>query len=84
MAKLYKRKDNVYVLDVRGYTCPYPVVFTRKALSKVPPGTILEVIIDNPPSCETVPDAARKEGHEVVSVNEEEPGVWVVRIKVRR
>jgi len=81
MVRFFRKSDKVYVLDVRGYTCPYPVIFTKKALSKVEPGSTLEVIIDNPPSCETVPDAARSEGHHVLGVEQAASGVWVIKIR---
>ncbi len=83
MAKFYRKGERTYVLDVRGYTCPYPVIFTRKALARVEPGSTLEVVIDNPPSCETVPDAARSEGHEVLGVEQVGQGTWVIRIRKR-
>ena len=83
MVKFYRRDDGTYVLDVRGYTCPYPVIFTRKALSRIEPGGLLEVVIDNPPSCETVPDAAKSEGHEVLGVEPKGQGVWVIRVRKR-
>lgn len=82
MAKLYRREDGTLVLDVRGYVCPYPVIYTRKALAKLPQGGLLEVLTDNPPSCENVPRAVRDEGHEVLGVEDLEPGVW--RILVRK
>ncbi len=82
MAKLYRKEDGTLVLDVRGYVCPYPVIYTRKALAKLPPGGLLEVLTDNPPSCENVPRAVRDEGHEVLGVEDLEPGVW--RILVRK
>jgi tRNA 2-thiouridine synthesizing protein A len=69
-------------LDLRGYVCPYPQLATLKELRNSPPGTIIEVITDNPPSCENVPSVARREGHEVLSVEELERGVW--RIVIRR
>jgi tRNA 2-thiouridine synthesizing protein A len=69
-------------LDLRGYVCPYPQLATLKELRNSPPGTIIEVITDNPPSCENVPSVARREGHEVLSVEEVERGVW--RIVIRR
>lgn len=83
MAKLSKRPDGGLILDVRGYVCPYPVIYTRKALAMLPPGKILEVITDNPPSCESVPEAARKDGHEVLSVDKVEEGVWRILIVKR-
>jgi tRNA 2-thiouridine synthesizing protein A len=69
-------------LDLRGYVCPYPQLATLKELRNSPPGTIIEVITDNPPSCENVPSVARREGHEVLRVEEVERGVW--RIVIRR
>jgi tRNA 2-thiouridine synthesizing protein A len=69
-------------LDLRGYVCPYPQLATLKELRNSPPGTIIEVITDNPPSCENVPSVARREGHEVVALEEVEKGVW--RIVIRR
>jgi tRNA 2-thiouridine synthesizing protein A len=69
-------------LDLRGYVCPYPQLATLKELRNSPPGTVIEVITDNPPSCENVPSVARREGHEVLGVEEVERGVW--RIVIRR
>jgi len=69
-------------LDLRGYVCPYPQLATLKELRNSPPGTIIEVITDNPPSCENVPSVARREGHEVVALEEVGKGVW--RIVIRR
>jgi Predicted redox protein, regulator of disulfide bond formation len=69
-------------LDLRGYVCPYPQLATLKELRNSPPGAIIEVITDNPPSCENVPSVARREGHEVLAVEEVERGVW--RIVIRR
>jgi len=70
-------------LDLRGYVCPYPQLATLKELRNSPPGTIIEVITDNPPSCENVPSVARREGHEVLSVEEVERGVWKIVIRRR-
>lgn len=83
MARLIRRPDGSLVLDVRGYVCPYPVIYTRKALARLPSGKLLEVITDNPPSCENVPKAAKEDGHEVVSVERVEEGVWRIVIKKR-
>lgn len=82
MAKLYRREDGTLVLDVRGYVCPYPVIYTRKALARLSPGELLEVLTDNPPSCDNVPRTVKDEGHEVLKVEDVEPGVW--RILVRK
>lgn len=81
MARFYRKGEGVYVLDVTGYTCPYPVIFTKKALARIGEGEVLEVIIDNPPSCETVPSAARESGYEVEGPVSIGPGLWKITIK---
>ncbi len=81
--RFYVREDGVTVLDVRGYVCPYPVIYTRKALQKLREGQTLEVITDNPPSCENVPNAAKEDGHEVLGVEPVSTGVWRIRIRKR-
>ncbi len=84
MVRFVKRSENLYLLDVTGYTCPYPVIYMRKAISKLKPGDVLEVVTDNPPSCENVPRAARDDGHEVLGVERVGDGVWKIVIKKRR
>ena len=43
------------VVDVLGDSCPRPQLMTKKALSKAAPGTIIEVMVDNPTSMEAIP-----------------------------
>ncbi|HID60995.1 MAG TPA: hypothetical protein EYP46_03955 [Hadesarchaea archaeon] len=45
-------------MDVCGYTCPYPEIFARRSLDAISSGDVLELILDNAPSCETIPAAA--------------------------
>ncbi|WP_460173360.1 sulfurtransferase TusA family protein [Vulcanisaeta sp. JCM 14467] len=73
--------DNKYLLDARGYACPYPQVFTLKVIKELKSGSIMEVLVDNPASCDNVPAAVRKLGHEVLEVRQE-GGYW--RIVVRK
>ncbi len=83
MVKFVKVDEGKYILDVRGYTCPYPVIYTKKALAKLNKGEILEVLTDNPPSCENVPRAAKEEGQDILSVENVERGVWKITIVKR-
>uniref|UniRef100_A0A7J3ZJP7 DUF2249 domain-containing protein n=1 Tax=Fervidicoccus fontis TaxID=683846 RepID=A0A7J3ZJP7_9CREN len=83
MVRFAKVDERKYLLDVRGYTCPYPVIYTKKALARLNPGEILEVLTDNPPSCESVPRAAKEEGQDVLSVESVERGVWRITIAKR-
>lgn len=82
MVEVVKKGEGVYELDLRGYTCPYPVMFTRKYFSMVKSGEELHVIIDNAPSCETVPSVVEELGGVVVSIDYVGNGVF--RIVARR
>ena len=83
MAKFVKVEEKRYILDVRGYTCPYPVIYTRKALTRLSTGEVLEVLTDNPPSCENVPRAVKEDGHDVLYVENIDRGVWRITIVKR-
>ena len=36
-----KKEDGVYSLDVTGYVCPHPQIYTKKALEKIHGGDVL-------------------------------------------
>jgi tRNA 2-thiouridine synthesizing protein A len=79
--KLQEVKEGKYLLDVRGLVCPYPVLLTKKALEVLKVGETLEVVIDNPPSCHTIPESVQRAGYEVVRIDEVEQAVWKIEIK---
>lgn len=68
-------------LDVRGETCPVPLVEVRKALRTAAPGDVLEVIGTHPSSKKEIPLAVKALGLELLGV-EEEGDTW--KIKIRR
>ncbi|WP_455392544.1 sulfurtransferase TusA family protein [[Eubacterium] cellulosolvens] len=68
------------VLDVKGLTCPAPLVETRKKLKHMEVGQTLEVIGDHGPSKKEVPEMIAEVGHEIVSVTDE-GGVWHILIR---
>jgi TusA-related sulfurtransferase len=67
-------------LDVKGLTCPAPLVETKKKLKRMEIGKTLEVIGDHGPSKREVPEMMEEQGQFVISVTEED-GVWHVIIK---
>jgi TusA-related sulfurtransferase len=70
------------VLDVLGRVCPYPLVMTKKALEKLPPGSILKILCDAPASAEdTIPRFAEKQGYAFESVKLEDKGYWELYIQ---
>ncbi|MEM0439958.1 MAG: sulfurtransferase TusA family protein, partial [Sulfolobales archaeon] len=83
-ASVDKIGEKLYRLDARGYMCPYPQIFTLKAIERIEDGAVLEVLIDNPLSCENVPAIARKNGHEVLSVEKIGEGEYKISIRKRR
>lgn len=80
-ASLVKTKEDSYTLDVQGYTCPYPEFYTARALKQLSLGENLEVILDNPPSCETIPRVAQKQGSKVLEISKISDMLWRIRIQ---
>ena len=68
------------VLNVKGLTCPAPLVETRKKLNKMQVGQTLEIIGDHGPSKKEVPEVMEDLGHEIVSITDQ-GGVWHVIVK---
>jgi tRNA 2-thiouridine synthesizing protein A len=75
---LKKVADDRYVLDVRGYTCPYPQLFLAKALKSVEKNSVVEVLTDNPPSLDTLPRSIKNNKQEYLGTEVHSPGVWKI------
>lgn len=63
--KLEKKLDG-YLLDVQGYACPHPEVYTKHALEKMKGGEVLELLFDNPTTLEIVAAMCDSSGYEIV------------------
>jgi len=70
-------------IDECGEVCPIPDVDTKRALSKMNSGEILEVLIDYPLSKERIPATVERMGHQVLLVEETGPSAWRILIKVK-
>lgn len=68
-------------IDVKGETCPVPLVEVRKALRKASPGDIVEVTGTHSASKKEIPMAVEALGLELIDITEED-GIW--KIKIRR
>ena len=55
-------------LDLRGLKCPMPALLAKKALVRLPPGTSLTVLADDPMSVVDIPHMCHHEGHTVDGV----------------
>lgn len=67
-------------IDVRGETCPVPLVQARKAIMKASPGDIITIIGTHPSSKKEIPMAIEALELELLSL-EEEGGEWKIRIR---
>ncbi len=59
------------VLDCKGLSCPMPLLKTKKAISKLNSGQILEVLGTDPGSKNDLPGWCTKEGHEFLGSKDE-------------
>lgn len=78
--KFEKKGDGSYILDVCGYVCPHPQIYTKKSLEKINEGEVVEVIFDNPSSAETITQMCESSGHEVIE-KKQESGKFFYKIK---
>ncbi len=78
--KFEKTGEGTYVLDVCGFVCPHPQIYTKKSLEKISEGETLEVIFDNPSSKETIIQMCEQAGHELLE-EKTEGGKLVLKIE---
>ncbi len=81
--KFEKKGDGTYTLDVQGYVCPHPQLYTKKGLEKLKQGEILELIFDNPSSGESIAAMCQAEGNEIVA-RDKEAGKTTMRWRIRK
>ena len=69
-----------WTLNVTGYTCPHPQMYTKKAMQKIASGEILTLLFDNPSSGESIASMCEAEGNDLIDRKEEEGNfVWKIR-----
>ena len=66
-AKFEKLAEGSYQLDVQGYVCPHPQIYTKKALEKLQSGETLQLVFDNPSSGESISAMCQTEGNDIVA-----------------
>lgn len=70
--KFEKLSEGQYQLDVNGYVCPHPQIYTKKALEKLQSGEVLELLFDNPSSGESISAMIEKDGNKLIDQKQEE------------
>jgi tRNA 2-thiouridine synthesizing protein A len=68
------------VLDASGLNCPMPILKTKKALSKMDSGMVLEVISTDAGSVKDIEAFCNQTGNKLVSVTEDD-GKFVFTIE---
>jgi tRNA 2-thiouridine synthesizing protein A len=64
------------VVDTRGLFCPMPVIKTSEAVKKIDPGSLVEVISDDPAIKSDMPAWCGSQGHTIRSQVKDENGVY--------
>ncbi|MFO7697987.1 MAG: sulfurtransferase TusA family protein [Anaerolineae bacterium] len=67
-------------VDVRGETCPIPLIEFRKAIRRAQPGDVLEIVGTHPASQKEIPMAAAALDVEILSI-EGTSTDWTIRIR---
>ncbi len=78
--KFEKSGEGEYMLDVTGYTCPHPQMYTKKALQKMEAGALLTLVFDNPSSGESIMSMCESEGNELVE-RSDQGGTYTWKIR---
>ncbi len=62
------------ILDVKGLSCPMPLLKTKKKLKSMKPGLILEVLGTDPGSKNDIPGFCKKGGNELMAMADDAEG----------
>jgi tRNA 2-thiouridine synthesizing protein A len=63
-------------LDVRGLSCPLPILRTKKALAEMTSGQVIKVLATDPGSVKDFAAFARQTGNELLAQTDAEGGVF--------
>lgn len=78
--KFEKIADGSYLLDVTGYTCPHPQMYTKKVLAKMEAGAVLQLVFDNPSSGESIISMCESDGNDLFD-RQDSGGTFTWRIR---
>ena len=71
------------VADLKGLSCPMPVLKTKKALDNIEGGKILQVILTDAGSKADLPAMIKRTGNELLEMNEAD-GIYTFYIKKKQ
>ncbi len=67
--------------NCQGVSCPMNMVYAKVELSKLQPGQVLELILEDGPPIKNVPGSIIREGHKILDRKQLENGTWQVLIE---
>ncbi|MCM8854681.1 MAG: sulfurtransferase TusA family protein [Candidatus Thiodiazotropha sp.] len=73
--------ETIHTLDARGLNCPLPILRTKKAISALASGEILEVTATDPGSVKDLDSFCSQTGHEMLSSEQIDDGFF---FKIRK
>jgi len=79
--KFEKVGEGRFVLDVQGYVCPHPQIYTKKALEKLKQGDELELLFDNPSSGESIMAMCEADGNQITEKTQQAGKIMRWRIR---
>jgi tRNA 2-thiouridine synthesizing protein A len=72
--------ENIHFLDARGLNCPLPILRTKKAISALQSGEVLEVTSTDPGSVKDLDSFCSQTGNEMLS-SKQNSGEFIFRIR---
>jgi len=63
------------VLNLKRFSCPIALLKTKKALEKIKPGQILQIIASDPGSRTYIPGLGRRNGNEFLGMTTKHKGL---------
>ena len=73
--------EAIKTLDARNFSCPIPVLKSKKALKELEIGQILEILATDPGSIADIPAWTRSTGQELISSEELGPNNFRFLVK---
>lgn len=70
-------------LDLKGLSCPLPIVKTAQAMKQMQPGEVLEALATDPGSVSDFKAWCTSTGNELIEQTEEEGGVFRFLVRKR-
>ncbi len=78
--KFEDKGNGNFLLDVCGFVCPHPQIYTKKAIAKMKPGDKLELMFDNPSSGESITSMCDSTGDEILEKKQESGKfIWIIQ-----